>query len=232
MLKSLITHWPTVAGLALVNAIAWGASRLFVLRSSSPSLWQDQMGLAQALLLLDTLLVIWWYTDVTATLARTAERQLAQVQNVERIRHKPFAVAALTPLTAGGYEYCVRNIGPGLAVSVWYVSLRNGTSLNAECLGALGPGESRRLPEPILRPLCDRQSVEPFALFAEALWTRTSQWTATANARGIDLGSDVFSRFIEIDESHAVRSVNEVLATDGALVRAALAAVVPRPQAA
>lgn len=231
MLKSLIAHWPTVAGLALFNAIAWGACRLFVLQSNSPTLWQDQMGFAQALLLLDTLLVICWYTDVTATLARTAEKQLAQVHNAERIRHKPFVVAALTPLAAGGYEYCVRNIGPGLAVSVWYVSPRDGAGLHAECLGALGPSESRRLPESILRPLCDRQSVEPFALFAEALWTRTSQWTATANARGVDLGSDIFSRFIEIVETDSVRSVSEVLAGDGARVKAALGTVVPKPQA-
>ena len=139
-----------------------------------------------------------------------------------RIRHKPFCVAARVPLPNSGYEYCVKNIGPGLAVSVWLVSFESSGDFRSECLGALGPGESRTLPELILRPLCDRPSAEPFALFAEALWTRTSQWTATVNVRGRPPGSDVFSQFVEIAENESVRSIDDVVNENAAKLKAAL----------
>jgi hypothetical protein len=229
MIKSLLAHWPTAVGLLVVNFLAWATCRLLLLDANSPTLWQDQVGVLQALLVLDTLLVVWWYTDVTATLATTSEkqvatseRQLAQAYVAERIRHKPFCVAARVPLPNSGYEYCVRNIGPGLAVSVWLVSIESSGDLRSECLGALGPGESRTLPELILRPLCDRPTAAPFALFAEALWTRTSQWMATVNARGRAAGSDVFSQFIEIGETESVRSIGEVLNENSATLKAAL----------
>lgn len=55
-----------------------------------------------------------------------SERQFGQAWAAERIRHKPFVVAVRVPTIGGGPEYHVRNIGPGLAVSVWHVQVSNG----------------------------------------------------------------------------------------------------------
>ena len=193
--------------------------------------------LVQALVLVDTLLVIWRYTDVTAALAKTSaaqvaasEKQFAHAAAAERIRHKPFPVATRTPRENGGYDYSAKNIGLGLAVSLWHVSVGPAGDFQMVCLGALGPGESRTLPEPILRPLCDAIVAQPFALFGEALWTRTSQWIATVNARHGQPGSDIFSRFLEIGEASSPRSIGEVLAADSIKVREALNAIAPPPE--
>ena len=236
MLKSLLSHWPTALGLVFANLVVWAPCRVLLLDPSSGTLWQDQMSLVQALVLVDTLLVLWWYTAVTAGLAsqsakqvEVSEKQFAQAWVAERIRHKPFVVAVRVPTSNAGYEYHIRNIGPGLAVSVWHVSEDPAGVLSSVCLGALGPNESRALPEPLLRPLCDAQNPRSFALFAEALWTRTSQWLATVNARGAERGSDILSRFVEIKEAPAVRSLSDVLGAEASNVRTALEAATTNP---
>jgi len=229
MLKSIWSHWPTALGLLVANVLVWAVCRFLFLSPRGATLWQDQMSVIQALVLVDTLLVVWWYTDVTATLAKqsakqveVSEKQFGQAWAAERIRHKPFVVAVRVPVSGGGYEYHIRNIGPGLAVSVWHVQDNQG-SLSSLCLGALGPGESRALPEALLRPLCDATNPQPFALFAEALWTRTAQWLATVNVRGVGSGSDVFNQFIEVKEANEVRSIADILKVESSNVRAAFA---------
>jgi len=74
-----------------------------------------------------------------------------------------------------------------------------------------------------LRPLCDATNPQPFALFAEALWTRTAQWLATVNVRGVGSGSDVFNQFIEVKEANEVRSIADILKVESSNVRAAFA---------
>ena len=70
----------------------------------------------QALVLIDTLLVIWWYTDVTAGSPRPPKRRCWCREAVTQL-WPPSAfgtslpVAARRPSANGGYEYCVKNIG-------------------------------------------------------------------------------------------------------------------------
>ena len=170
--------------------------------------------------MLDTLLVVWWYTDTTAALARTSAAQLRLSAGVERIRHKPFVVAVRRQLESGGYDYCISNIGSGLALAVWYVS-ETGDEPSRRLLGALGAGNSRPFPEGILRPLCDQDDVAPFALVAEGLVTRTAQWTVTANARGRGRGSDVFNQPIPVLIEEA-RPIDQLLAAEWPAMRTAL----------
>jgi len=222
MLRSLLNHWRTALGLLVFNVAAWGTFRVTFMRSSQ-TLWQDQMGLWQSLLVADTLLVIWWYTDVTANLARTADKQLFHASVSERIRHKPFAVVVRVPLTNDGYEYCVRNVGPGLAVSVWWAELAPNGQVQRRCLGALGPGDSRTLPDDLLRELCDQEQSRPFALLAEGLWTRTSQWTGTVNLRGQGRGADVSSQFVAIPDREGETPIEALLHVERATISMALA---------
>lgn len=237
MLRSLLSHWHTAVGLLLFNILAWAGCRVLLLDPRSETLWQDQVVLIQALVLVDTLLVIWWYTDVTATLAKTSaaqvvvsETQVAHAAAAERIRHKPFPVATRAPRENGGYDYVAKNIGSGLAVAVWYVAVGPTGEFQVVCLGALGPGESRTLPEQILRPICDAPEAQPFALFGEALWTRTSQWIATVNSRHGDPGSDIFTRFVEIAEASSPRSLSDVLTANNLKIRETLTAVGSSPE--
>jgi len=211
VLTSLRSHWRSAVVLLLLDCAIWAVCRFLFLDAASPDLWQDQLVLFQGLLLLDTLLVVWWYTDVTAQLAKTNESQLRQAAMAERVRNKPVAVAVLHPLASGGFEYRVRNIGPGLAVGVWCITGSPDDQFERVCLGALGPGDSRALPSNLLRPLCDERTVRPFAVLAEGMWTRTAQWTLTVNLRGDNPGSDVLSHFVPIADSQMERSIDQLL---------------------
>ena len=226
LLSSLRSHWQSAAVLLGVDCLIWAVCRFVFLDPASPKLWQDQIALFQGLLLLDTLVVVWWYTDVTAELAKTSQSQLHQAGLFERVRNKPVAVMVLHPLDRGGFEYCVRNIGPGLAVSVWCVTVSPAGEFKRVCLGALGPGDSRVLPSDILRPLCDDTLTQPFAVLAEGMWTRTAQWTLTVNLRGDNPGSDVVSHFVPIADRQVVdRSIDKLLTDEGSKIRTSLATV-------
>jgi hypothetical protein len=176
MLKSLTRQWTTALGLLAANILVWTAFRFTVFQSfKPPDLWQAQMALAQGLLLVDTLLVIWWYTDRTAALCRTSQQQFGHAVGVERIRQKPFVVANRLELQRDGYGYFIRNIGEGLAVNVWYVEEQSDGAFLKQPLGALGSDDSKRLPADVDRRLCDQDGLFPFALAAEGLITRTAQ---------------------------------------------------------
>lgn len=210
--------------------VVWAVVRLTVFRGfNAEDLWQAQMGLLQGLLLLDTLLVIWWYADLTASLRRASYRQLVLGQQqfrhalgVERIRHKPFVVAVRTELEDTGYAYFVRNIGPGLAANIWYVHEQPDGSCSKRPLGALGPGDSKRLPDDIDRKLCDHDGLFPFGLAAEGLVTRTAQWTATVNLRQRSRGGEIMSQVFPVTAKPHHRQIDTLLSEQWAELRRAL----------
>lgn len=207
MLDSLVKQWPTAAGLVVFSVILWRAS-----------VWlgaTNNTTLVQNIVLLDTLLVLWWYTHETARLAENAVI-------TERVRQKPFAVVAREPLSGDAFEYRIHNVGSGLAVNVWWVTQEPDGSLKPQPLGALGPNDSRRLPEALLRPLCDQRNVPGFALLAEGLFTRTSKWTATFNYRGAAPGSEVRSTFFPM-QPYGDTPIEMVLSDYGGKISTALA---------
>src|SRR5438045_575401 len=98
------------------------------------------------------LIVLWWYADTTNLLLDSSRRQIAISQDqhehalrISRITYKPFVVAERVQREDGWFHYYIRNIGPGLAVNVWFVLEMNDGTPSKQSLGALGPNGYRIL---------------------------------------------------------------------------------------
>jgi hypothetical protein len=204
-------------GLLLMNCVIWGICRYFFLANSGAELWRNQLALAQGLLLLDTPLVVWWYTDVTAQLARTSEAQRIRTQSSELVHNRPVVVGVLKDV------YGVQNVGPGLAVAVWLVAEGSDGLFDRFLLGALGPSDFRPLPPRLREHL--NHGRQAFALLSEGIWTRTAQWTLTVNGVGNRHHPGIFSRFVPIADVQGDRSVDEVIQSEGQSPRAALTSI-------
>jgi len=149
-----------VLGLPLVlvaNIAGWVYVRTVYLSGFGPvEMWQAQSSLAQALLLFDTLLIVWAYVHGTQHHMREAERQAAAAQHdlqedrmkgllgrVERLLEmKPVVVTNLVLLD--GSPMChIQNVGTAVAINVWYYEKGLSRPLP---LGSLAPRESRAAP--------------------------------------------------------------------------------------
>jgi len=156
-------------------------------------LWTTRTGLWAGLLLLDNLVVLWWYARRTQDQYDLAVRQY-------REGNKPFVVTKKEDCAGGGCRYHVINIGPGLAVNVWYVEGDATQRTRVVPLGALGSGDSQLLAEPMQREYCDRAVVRWHALVAEAIYTRTARWNTTINVRLHDPGGLMRHQLADVPE--------------------------------
>lgn len=164
--------------------------------------------------------VLWSYAASTRAVLESSRHQVqlgqwqaAHANRMFRISHKPFVVVERVQDSLGrGYHYYLRNIGPGLAVNVWIVEDNSDGGPRKSSLGALGPGDSRILSGELEGWLCNQPGTRPFVLLAEALVTRTAQWTATIGWRDREPGTEIQSQLVKIDVTRRARSIDQVLA--------------------
>ena len=148
-----------LAGLAALDAAIY---RLLGPEGGSALDWLS------ALLVLDTLIVVWWYTSLTHELATAArsqanasEEQLRLLQAQREDERRPCVVIDWSIDSAGDREaadcgkYKARNIGQGIAVNVVHVDTLDGADPTVTHIGALGSGASVSLPADLNRRLCE-----------------------------------------------------------------------------
>ena len=126
-----------------------------------------------------TLALVWRNTIVTRAIAKTAREQI-ELQRVElRIAHKPFVVTDLSSERG----YFIQNLGPGLAVNTYMVVPQDDGKWMVHELGGLGPGQHARV-DAVHVGIANEGPARKHVIFAEGLFTRTAQWTATLNVVG------------------------------------------------
>jgi hypothetical protein len=176
-------------GLTLLGYVA-----LLLVLFGTGQLKETWSNLTTAYFLIANLIVLWWYAHQTRLQAEAAGAQvtvgLQQYELALRQRqesNKPFVVLErmTDPDRQGFVHYLIRNVGPGVAVNVFHVSAVPETATKEkragqarfESLGALAPGASRVLPEPLEAPLRDARGQSlGLALVAEGIAARTARW--------------------------------------------------------
>ena len=187
VLHAIEPYQSAVKALALLNVLAWAAFEFWAAVASGAEgwtldgRWNARTSLWIALLLLDLVVVIWWYVDVASRQCRLAEQMRVDA-------NRPFAVIdrqRMPEAESGGGEqvrYVVRNIGSGLAVNVFYV-VEDDAGLNIRSMGALAGLADRALSDAVERPLrAAAGAAHQFVVVAEGLASPSGRWTVTANA--------------------------------------------------
>jgi hypothetical protein len=211
-MKQEIRRWCRTYGrwaglLGALNLFIWTAFECLHGRGvAGTSLWSVRTGLAGVLLLFDNLLVLWWYADRTAA-------QVALAQCVRREANKPIVVTVRRDNAdrTGYFHYYVQNIGPGVAVSVWWVDQEGPAGeRRMRALGALGPGDARPLGS--LEGTLFGGRVNPgHLLAAEGLSTRTAPWTVTVNHLASDGTYEIIPSLVPLAHPELARSVMELV---------------------
>ncbi len=208
----LEAYWKWAGSLLLLNLIVWLTfENLHSQEIRIEALWTIRAGLLGALLLFDNLTVLWWYADRTAA-------QVELAQQVRREANKPIVVTIYreTPGAPGDYHWYVKNIGPGMAASVWWVDLEGALPDRRReiALGALGPGDSRPLGDKLEETLKGKHEIAGHLLAAEGLFTRTAQWTVTTNHRWQDDEREIISALVPLAKPDHVRPIKQLLAEE------------------
>lgn len=97
-------------------------------------LWNARTALWAGLLLVDNLIVVWWYASLTGkaveaaqSQARVTRDQFRLAQEEQNAKKRPCVVIdwkylpPRLPTSPHGHTYVARNVGPGLALNVVYV---------------------------------------------------------------------------------------------------------------
>lgn len=178
-----------IIALALFNWLVWIGFELGHSRQlSEHDLWPLRMYLASGLLLLDNLVILWWYAHTTHELAVAAKDQTRQQVREWRIHNKPvvFLDRGTAPSRASAdshaMAYVVRNVGPGIAINVYILTAQVDGKWDVTPMGALEAGGSRLLPEhtdQLLEAHAGRLAGR--LVVAEAMRMRTAQWMVTVN---------------------------------------------------
>jgi len=117
----------------------------------------------QVLLLLDTLVVLAWYAHLTYEVASTSQRQFELAERSFESANRPCVVVewrhtpAPGPGVAPGWTYVAKNIGPGLAVTMVWISDLEAREPEVLHLGAIEPGGAIELPEQLVKGLNDER---------------------------------------------------------------------------
>jgi hypothetical protein len=116
----------------------------------------------QALLLLDTLIVIAWYAHLTLQVAVTSQQQFELADRMHEAANRPCVVIEWQHVpppsreVPSGWTYVAKNIGPGLAVSSVLIEDFDAKEPTAIWhLGAIESGGSVQLPDKLVRELTD-----------------------------------------------------------------------------
>lgn len=209
----------------LLGGLAFGYVASLVLLWTA-GLGSEWISATTAYFVAANLVVLWWYADTTRLLLESTRKQVAVSQaqyvhalRISRIGHKPFVVVERIQREDGYFHYYVRNIGPGLAVNVWFIREAADGSYIRQSLGALGPNGSRVLFGAFEGDLCNRDGVFPFALLAEGLLSRTAQWTATVNVRERTRGGEMLSQPLPLRQTRVARNIEKLLADEWPAIR-------------
>jgi hypothetical protein len=134
-----------------------------------------------------------------AACAGLAKRRLDIARAEQRTAQRPIVVTVrdTDPSTPGVHYYAV-NVGRGTAINVWYAAQQNNELWSRLSLGALGPGERRRLPDAIAHALRNEAGDLLHVVAAEGVHTRTTRWTLTANMRGLHRGDSMRHQLIKL----------------------------------
>jgi hypothetical protein len=147
----------------------------------------DLVAIVQALLLFDTLIIVWIYT-VAAQQQAQASTSLFELSRKENNRARVARWQESKPIVftdrrdepqlgEGNYQIVMRNVGGGFAVNVYCLLGTDPKVPSLWALGALAPGAERVLHK-------DVPFDEPHVVIAEGVHTRTRRWNPTLNAAG------------------------------------------------
>jgi hypothetical protein len=151
----LRNHIVAAVVLVLVDLLCWAAVVNIYQGGDVTLRWQTYLAVWQALLLFDTLLVVWLYTFAAQQQVEVGREQHQLAVDQATAASRPVVVIAWTyvpppgPGFPAGWKYVVRNIGPGIAINTFYVEDLEAPDLTVVHLGALGPGDSIEVPEAI-----------------------------------------------------------------------------------
>ena len=200
-----------VKTLIVLNLIGWGIFELWTQSSAvygfaltPDGRWIARTLVWSALLLFDNLVVIWWYADSASKQHRLAETTRGEA-------NRPFAVVdckrvADTEQSPGAQtRYVIRNVGPGLAVNVFY-AVDEDAGLAIRALGALEGRGERTLPDGLEQPLRNaRGATHVFVMVAEGIASQVGRWTVTINA--LLPSGEVAHRFVVLDHEKRTDSL-------------------------
>ncbi len=185
-LRSIEPYHAAIKTLVALNLLGWAVFELWAYLEAANGLawshdgrWTARTSVWVALLLFDVLAVVWWHADVACRQLRLAETTRAEI-------NKPFVVidrkrsAEAEPAAGGCVRYTVRNIGPGLAVNVFYV-VEDDAGLAIRSIGALAGLGERALSEALESPFRDARAAHQFVIVSEGVVSQPSRWTVTAN---------------------------------------------------
>ncbi len=127
----------------------------------------NRLALAQAMLLLGNLILVWAYGSV-------AVAQFMSEATDRMIQNKPVAFTD----SDGDGKYRVNNAGGGAAVNIWYLE-EGGT---ATPIGGLGASETRPLPPDIAERI-NQPRTHRHLLLAQARPNTQRTWTVSMNVR-------------------------------------------------
>jgi hypothetical protein len=213
MIPFLGRYWRWILLLAFTNWLIWMAFELIHSKDLGyRDLWPIRVSLASGLLLFDNLCVLWWYADRTHFLAKTAEEQLRFQRTLHRIENKPIVFIDIQRADAGNPIVVVRNVGPGIAVNVYYVKRVNADLWSKTSIGALEARSHRRLPNNLEMDF-ELQPREARILLAEGMRTRTQQWIVSLNAK--DDRGNVHHELVDFDLRGKTMTLDDLLKEHG-----------------
>ena len=151
-------------------------------------LWNARATLWSGILVFANLIVLWWYALRTEDLAEISRDQHALATKQYLEANKPIVVVTpvRTPLDANNVHYALSNIGPGIAVNIYEITITGGKTRQATFtyLGGLGPGADRLLPPDIavrFQEAAMNGREAQMILLTETMFTRTAPWIGTIN---------------------------------------------------
>jgi hypothetical protein len=195
------------------NLLVWAVVRYtFFAGLTGSELRQTNLTLAQVLLLFDTLIVVWWYTEAAWHQVDEASKQVnigtKQVEialSLRREANKPIVVTT----REGENEFYLQNIGPGLAINCFIVVPVGAHEPNIHEEGALA-ADGSSFNSLSLEHLRMNPGGPPsnHLVIAEALYTRTQQWIVTLN---VLRGEQVLHKMGEFKLQQARTSLRQFL---------------------
>jgi hypothetical protein len=218
MIEFVKQYWRYLLLMVLMNLGAWyGFETTHSTDLGYQALWSIRMSLASGLLLLDTLIVLWWYADRTHQLAAMAEGQLQFQVSQWRVANKPLVFydqdISIDQRNYRAIYYVAQNLGSGLALNVYDVQPLDDGQWSSASIGAIEAGGKRDLSAALEDPLRDHQGRMPGRiLVTEAMKARTQQWIVTLNA--LDPEGGVHHTLVDFDPDEGI-SLEGVLQKHG-----------------
>lgn len=189
--------WPGAVGLLVALGAFLAAERQYDGLLSLHDLWTVRLAVLNGILLLGTVILLWWYSASAHGQNTAAQEELGLARKTYIENNKPVVYCDRYehPGAAGSYTYVLRNVGGGFALNVYFLDHPAGRIPIA--LGSLAASAERAFPHMLQNELCQARSGAGHVLLAEGQFTRTTQWTPTLNFRTPEGGSDARGGHVE-----------------------------------